>query len=330
MNDGHGVGIAVGVGVGVGLGAAIGLGVAIKTEPFVISRVFAAPRDLVFKAWSTVDHMKRWFSPEHYNVPEAEIDFRPGGVFAVRLRSEAGQDCTWRGKFIEVSPHDRLVFTSLVSFDGSAKITVDTEVTFEEEGGGTRMTVRQEGVIHDETFPGTEGAAEGWRTTLDKLEKELSRMQVAQNRSVAHGVFTIERVYDAAPARVFHALSNKEAKARWFTGGDNYTLLEREMDVRPGGRETLKGRWASGMVTQFEATYFDVVPNERLVYAYEMHLDNRKISVSLATLELKPVGKGTRLVVTEQGAFLDGYDDAGSREHGTGELLNRLGESLKA
>ena len=324
MNDSPGIGVAIGVGV------AIGMGIAVKTEPFVISRVFDAPRNLVFKAWSTEDHIKRWFSPAHCCVPEAEIDFRPGGVFAVHIRSDEGQDFRWRGKFIEVSPHDRLVFTSLVSFNGAAKITVDTEVTFKDEGAGTRMTLRQEGVIHDESFPGTAGAAEGWRATLDKLEQEVARMQAAQNRSVAHGIFTIERCYDAAPATVFHALSNKEAKARWFTGGDNYTLLEREMDVRPGGRETLKGRWASGLVTQFEATYFDIVPNQRLVYAYEMKLDERKISVSLATVELRPEDSGTRLVVTEQGAFLDGYDDAGSREHGTGELLNRLGESLKA
>ena len=149
-----------------------------------------------------------------------------------------------------------------------------------------------------------------------------------QARSTVHGSFTIERVYDAAPATVFRALSNKEAKARWFVGGDAQTILVREMDVRPGGRETLKGRWASGMVTLFEAIYFDVVPNERLVYAYEMMLDDRKISVSLATVELRPEGDRTRLVVTEQGTFLDGYDDAGSREHGTGKLLDQLGESL--
>jgi uncharacterized protein YndB with AHSA1/START domain len=71
------------------------------------------------------------------------------------------------------------------------------------------------------------------------------------------------------------------------------------------------------------------VVNQRLVYVYEMRQDDRKISVSLATIELAPAGKGTRLKITEQGAFLDGYDDAGSREHGTGLLLDRLGASLQ-
>ena len=101
------------------------------------------------------------------------------------------------------------------------------------------------------------------------------------------------------------------------------------MDVREGGRERAKGRWKSGVVSTFDATYHDVVPHERLVYSYVMHLDDKKISVSLATMELRGEAGGTTLMVTEQGAFLDGYDDAGSREHGTGYLLDRLGTSLR-
>jgi uncharacterized protein YndB with AHSA1/START domain len=302
----------------------------LKPKPLVISRSFAAPRDLVFKAWSSAEHMKRWFSPVGYTVPEAEIDFRPGGVCAICMRSPEGQDYWTKGNYIEVSPPDRLVFTAGVVVDGSKKFTVHTTVTFEAEGAGTRMTVRQAYDIHDEAFLfAVEGAPEGWRTTLDKLEQEVARIRDAQARSVVHATFSLERVYDASPAQVFRALSDKAAKARWFEGGDGWTAIEREMDVRPGGRERAKGRWPSGMVTTFDAVYFDVVPNQRLVYTYEMHLDDRKISVSLATIELEPKDAGTRLRVTEQGAFLDGYDDAGSREHGTGLLLDRLGASLE-
>jgi uncharacterized protein YndB with AHSA1/START domain len=154
--------------------------------------------------------------------------------------------------------------------------------------------------------------------------------EAAEPRSVVHAIFSLERVYDASPALVFRALSEPAAKARWFEGGGGWTPVERTMDVRPGGRELAKGRWPNGLVTTFDAVYFDVVPNRRLVYCYEMHLDARKISVSLATIELTPAGAGTRLRITEQGAFLDGYDDAGAREHGTGLLLDRLGASLRA
>ena len=101
------------------------------------------------------------------------------------------------------------------------------------------------------------------------------------------------------------------------------------MDVRPGGTERLKGRWESGVVSTFDAVYHDVVPDERLIYSYQMHLDDKKISVSLATIELRARRQARpRRTVTEQGAFLDGYDDAGSREHGTGLLLDALGRSL--
>jgi uncharacterized protein YndB with AHSA1/START domain len=302
----------------------------LKPKPLVISRTFAAPRDIVFKAWSSAEHMKRWFSPADYTVPEAEIDFRPGGVCAICMCSPEGQEFWSRGTYIEISPPDRLVFTAGVVVGDARKFTAHTTVTFEEEGARTRMTVRQEYDIHDEAFLfAVEGAPEGWRTTLDKLEQEVARIVDSQSRSVVHAIFSLERIYDASPAQVFRALSDKAAKARWFEGGGGWAVIEREMDVRPGGRERAKGRWPSGMVTTFDAVYFDVVPNQRLVYTYEMHLDDRKISVSLATIELKPAGAGTRLVVTEQGAFLDGYDDAGSREHGTGLLLDRLGASLQ-
>ena len=100
--------------------------------------------------------------------------------------------------------------------------------------------------------------------------------------------------------------------------------------MRVGGRERVRGRWQSGVVSTFDAIYHDVVPNERLVYSYEMHLDDKKISVSLATMQLQAEGAKTTLMVTEQGAFLDGYDDAGSRERGTGYLLDALGASLTA
>ena len=300
-----------------------------KPKPLVISRVFPAPRELVFKAWSTAGHIRRWFSPETYTTPDAEIDFRPGGVFAVCMRSPEGQDFWSRGTFIEISAPNRLAFELAITVDGSLKFTAHTIVTFEDYAHGTRMTVHQTYDIRDPAFQGSvDGAPEGWRTTLDKLEREVARIQAVTSRSAVHASFTVERAYDAAPAVVFHALTDQAAKDRWFGGGDDCTVVERTMDVRPGGREWLKGRWASGTVHTFDAVYFDVVPNDRLVYVYEMHLNDRKISVSLATLELTPIGAGTRLVVTEQGAFLDGYDDNGSREHGTGWLLDRLGASL--
>ena len=130
---------------------------------------------------------------------------------------------------------------------------------------------------------------------------------------------------------MYNALSDKEAKSRWFFGPAGWRLIERTMDFRVGGRERVKGGFEGGVTTTFDAVYHDIVPLERIVYTYEMHLDDRKISVSLATLQIKPEGKGrTKLVIDEQGAFLDGYDDAGSRERGTRDLLDKIGASLRS
>lgn len=151
-----------------------------------------------------------------------------------------------------------------------------------------------------------------------------------QARSIAHGLFTIERTYPSVtPRRVFDAFASADAKSHWFAPpSDQMVSAERTLDFRVGGRERLACRWTSGLVTQFDAVYFDIVPGERIVYAYDMHLDARKISVSIATFEFKPSGSGTTLVMTEQGAFLDGYDDNGSRERGSGELMDKLGAWL--
>jgi uncharacterized protein YndB with AHSA1/START domain len=292
----------------------------------VISRRFDAPRALVFRAWTKAEHIKRWFSPENFTVPEAEIDCRVGGVFAVCMHAPDGKMHWCRGRFTEVASPDRLAFSTDVTDGDTLMFVAHTTVTFEDDGAGTRMTVRQGYDLPNDAFRwAVQGAPEGWRTTLDKFEREVARMR---KRSVVHDSFTIERVYDAAPATVFCALTDQTAKSRWFAGGEGWEMLERSMDVRPGGRERLKGRWANGTVTLFDAMYFDVMPDSRLVYTYDMYMNERKLSVSLATIELLAEDAKTRLIVTEQGVFLDGCDDAGSRETGTGLLLDRLGASL--
>ncbi len=305
-----------------------------QPAPLRISRTFPAPRALVFKAWSSAEHVKRWFSPETYSVPDAKVEMRVGGAFEVCMRSPDGRDHWTRGTFVEVTPHDRLVIDMRVA-DAAGKplFSAYTEVSFADDVVGTRMDVVQTYVFADPAMaaPMVAGAPEGWRTTLDKLQKEIARMRGGDGtvRSVVHATFHLERTYDAPIARVWAAITDAAAKSKWFAGPPGrWELMERHMDVRVGGHERLKGRWQGGLVTTFDATYHDVIPNERLVYTYEMHLDDRKISVSLATMQLKAEGGKTRLMVAEQGAFLDGYDDAGSREHGTGQLLDALGASL--
>ena len=126
-------------------------------------------------------------------------------------------------------------------------------------------------------------------------------------RNSKHGTFTIERIYPASPARVFAAWSNKEAKTAWAYCHPEWPVSDHV----------------------FDAVFHDIVPDQRIVYAYDMHLDERRISVSLATIEFFAVAGGTRLVLTEQGVFLDGYDDIAGREEGTRIGLDNLERQLK-
>jgi uncharacterized protein YndB with AHSA1/START domain len=150
------------------------------------------------------------------------------------------------------------------------------------------------------------------------------------DRSVTHSTFVIERSYDASPSRVFAAWASREAKGQWFGSVDD-TDQHYELDFRVGGRESWKGGMGgpTGKSTfSFDAIYQDIVEDQRIVYAYDMHMDDQRISVSLATVEFEAVDGGTLLTFTEQGAFLDGLDEPDRREGGTGSLLDKLGEVI--
>jgi uncharacterized protein YndB with AHSA1/START domain len=143
-------------------------------------------------------------------------------------------------------------------------------------------------------------------------------------RSTEHASFTIERSYPASPGRVFAAWAQAEAKLNWFARGADYSL-----DFAVGGAERLTARVSETEEYTYAARYHDIVEDERIVYAYEMHRNDTRISVSLATVLFEPAAEGTRLSYVEQGVFLDGQDTAAAREHGTRELLERLGERLR-
>jgi uncharacterized protein YndB with AHSA1/START domain len=153
-------------------------------------------------------------------------------------------------------------------------------------------------------------------------------------RNVTHGSFTLTRHWPHAPAKVFAAFADQQKKDKWFARSEGLEIVSRSFDFRTGGHETVSGRWLkTGVVSHFNGTYLDIVPPSggeagRIITSYVMHLDDRKISVSQQCVEIASDAEGTKLVLTEYGDYLDGYDDAGSREHGTNWLMDMLGTSL--
>lgn len=149
-------------------------------------------------------------------------------------------------------------------------------------------------------------------------------------RTVMHDTFTLERSYLATPARVFAAFASAEARSVWGDLGDleeaEGEAAVAEFDFRVGGRE----RWGFkrfGTTYRVDLRYYDIAPEQRIIYAYEMYAEDTRISVSVATIEFAEKGDGTALAWTEQGVYLDGIDGDQApalRREGTEIMVDNL------
>jgi len=149
--------------------------------------------------------------------------------------------------------------------------------------------------------------------------------------TTTHATFVVERRYEAAPKRVFAAWADPKAKRAWFAEGEGWDIRSYELDFREGGRETSRFRFEKGQEVFGEDTmmgndtlFNEIVPNERIVFTYSMDRNGARFSVSLASAEFKPDGRGTRLIFSEHGAYFDGADGVKMREAGWSELLGSL------
>lgn len=146
--------------------------------------------------------------------------------------------------------------------------------------------------------------------------------------SLDFGSFTLTRDYKQKPARVFKAFTDIDQKRRWFTNGEGFETLEYKLDMRPHGWEIWRGRHLDGPEILNNTLYFDILENERIIAAYEMFMGGARLSASLLTITFAPQGEGTRLTLTEQGAYAGEPGDVKNRELGTQGLLEALAKEL--
>jgi uncharacterized protein YndB with AHSA1/START domain len=163
-------------------------GSATATEPaereVLITRLFDAPRELVFRAWTDPEHLARWYAPRGCTTRFRELDLRQGGAFHSCVRTPDGHDCWAIGVYREIAPPERLVFTLVVADEhGNAVVPGDSgkdsdwpaetvvTVTFVEEGGRTRLTLHQ---TVSEALAIRTGAHPSWIEMLDRLAEELA------------------------------------------------------------------------------------------------------------------------------------------------------------
>jgi uncharacterized protein YndB with AHSA1/START domain len=153
--------------------------------------------------------------------------------------------------------------------------------------------------------------------------------------TTTHGSFIIERRYGASPERVFAAWADAKAKRTWLAEGEGWDVRSYELDFREGGTETSKFRLEKGQETFGEESWIgnrtvfnEIVPNERIIYTYSMDRNGVRFSISLTSVEFSKADQGTRLVLTEHGAFFEGGDGIKMREQGWQELLGKLDDYL--
>ena|SRR5579863_6670692 len=160
------------------------------TKPFIISRIFDAPRALVWQAWADADTLMKWFGPKGFTITYAKLDLRPGGTFLYGMKTPEGKEM-W-GKFVyrEITAPERIILVNSFS-DAAGGVTrhpmsptwpleMLTTATFEDENGKTKLTIRWEPInptdTERQTFDGMHGSMnQGWGGTFDKLAEFLAK-----------------------------------------------------------------------------------------------------------------------------------------------------------
>ena len=277
----------------------------------VTTRVFDAPRESVYKAWTDPKQLAKWFPPEGFTSPRCEIDARPGGVFRVDMQGPKippfdGKIFPGPGTFVEVVPNERLVFTMTPEFDGQSLPTVTTTVTFEDVAGKrTRCTVAQSLETVDAfRRMAKQGMAEGIAQSLGKLAGVLSGKRSDRGISVDGRTLTLTRVFDAPRELVWTALTDPAHITKWMFAND-WESPYAKMDVRPGGTFNIGMRPADHSTEGFDlgGTYREVTKPERIVQVIG---DGRVMTTSLAE-----VLGGTQLTLSIEMAMSEEQERAG-------------------
>ena len=146
-------------------------------QEVVLTRIFDAPRALVFKMWTDPKHLREWFGPGVFTNPVCEVDARVGGKWRIVMRDPQGNDYPCGGVYREVVEPERLAFTNIATDkEGNPIIDGFTTVIFEEQDGKTKLTLRTRGTaMVDYAAAYLKGMEAGWAQSLDSLAEELAR-----------------------------------------------------------------------------------------------------------------------------------------------------------
>jgi uncharacterized protein YndB with AHSA1/START domain len=311
---------------------------AVKSE-LVITRVFDAPRERVWKAWTEPERFMRWWGPKNFTSPYCTIDLRVGGTYLTSMRSPEGQDFWTTGVYREIVPLKRIVYTdsfadekgnvvpaSHYGMSGDWPLELSVEVSFEEQGGRTKMTLRHNGIPEGQM---SELTRTGWNESFDKLaesiriKNELTRILAEPGKQEV----VITRVFEAPRNLVFNAYTDPRLIPQWW--GPRYlTTTVDKMDVRAGGMWRFVQLDAKGNEYAFHGVYHEVKAPERLVVTFEFEGMPGHVSLETETFEeFEGKTKWTGRSVFQSVEDRDGMLKSGMEE-GASETMDRFAELL--
>ena len=309
-----------------------------NTNELTITRIFDAPRELAWKAWTEPERMKKWWGPQNFTAPVIKTDFRVGGKYLFCMRGPDGRDYWSTGVYREIVPLERLVMTDSFADEkgnvvpashygmiGDMPLELLVTVTFEAIGNKTRMTLRHEGFPEGQM---KELARLGWSESFDKLAESIVPLDHTRVVSVPgkQGVI-ITRLYDAPRKSVFRAYTDPELIPQWWGPARYATVIDR-LDARPGGSWRFAQRDAAGNIYAFHGVYHDISSPERIIETFEF--EGMPGHVSLETTIFEEIGGRTK--ITSRSVFQTVEDRDGmmqaEMEEGVLETMDRLAELL--
>ena len=249
---------------------------------FVITREFAAPRELVFKAWTDPKHLAQWWGPKGFTNPVCEWDARPGGKIYDVMRAPNGTDYPMGGEFREIVPPGRLVLMcGALNAGGNFLFEFLHTATFTERNGKTTLTLNSRVI---KTTAEANKYIGGFETGMTLSLERLANL-VQTNEPLV-----IERIINAPAERVWQALTTKEEMGRWFFELEEFKA---------------KAGFAFGFAVEHEGfTYvhhckvMEAVPNQKLAFTWRYE---GQAGDSLVTIELFAAGSQTRVKLTHTG-----------------------------
>jgi uncharacterized protein YndB with AHSA1/START domain len=233
----------------------------VDERELVFTRLFDAPRDLVFQAWSDPDRLSQWWGPRGFTTTTHEWDFHAGGTWRFTMHGPDGVDYPNRIVFQEVNRPSRLAYRH-AGEEGEEDVSFGVTVDFAEESGKTRLTMRMVFDTAEELRKVAEeyGAVEGAHQTMDRLQELLATVTIGEP-----GAFVISRVFKAPRELVFRAWTEREHLMQWF-GPKGFTMFACNNELRPGGVMHYGLRGPNGNEMWGRWVYRDVVPPERLSF----------------------------------------------------------------